>query len=235
MMRLTRGAPQRLHVTDPRKWATSPGTDFWFVPGPEVTTAEVSGTLLSDFGWTTTSLVETAGSGGDFLASADVGTPPHLLTNAASDLLQSPSIFGDYIHGQQAAEFLGYSPTQLIVDFYAAMTVHSANETATGWGLVEAGGTAGTDADAMAWIFTDGSNFTLRSAADSDAGAADDAAWHRFRIVVSQGTTDAVEWFIDGTSQGTMDLQEDLWPCSFGMFASTTNRPGLAWVHIYYR
>ena len=102
--------------------------------------------------------------------------------------------------------------------------------------LVENAGTSGVDNDAMAWIFTDGANFTLRSAADSDAGAADDALWHIFKIVVSAGgTSDTIEWFIDGTSQGTIDRQTDLWPCSFGMHALTTNRPGLGWVHIYYK
>lgn len=234
-IRTARRLDRRVHVLDARDWNRFPGTDYWASFGPGSTTAGGTGDTLADQGWTTTSLVETAGTGADFLASADVGTPTHVLTNAASDLLQSPAVFGDYIHAEQARRFLGYSPTMLIVEFYAAMTVHSADEvTVTGWGLVEAGGAAGTAADNMAWIGTDATNFWLRSAADSDIGAADDAVWHLFRIEVSQGTTDAIEWFIDGTSQGTINLQTDLWPCSFGMFASTTNRPALAWVHIWY-
>jgi len=223
---------RRIHVPA-LAWGTDMGTDFWLIPEGEQVTA---GSLLSDRGWTTTSLVETAGTGADFLSSSDVGNPPHYLTNAASDLLQSPAIFGDYIHGEQAASILGYSPTQLIVEFYAAMTVHSADEAATtGWGLVEAGGTAGTAADRMAWISTDATNFWLRSAADTDAGATDDANWHLFRIEVATGSvTDAITWYIDGTSQGTIDRQTDLWPVSFGMFASTTNRPALSWIHAWY-
>jgi hypothetical protein len=229
------GQDQRVHVLRPQDWDRMAGTDFWAFFGPESIAADAAGTLLSDFGWTTTSLVATAGAGGDFLAAADPGTPNHLLTDAGNDLLQSPAVFGDYIHGQLAAQFLGHSPSQLVVEWYGAMTVHSADEsTVTGWGLVEAGGAAGTANDRMAWIGTDGTNFICSSAADSDAGATDDAAWHRFRIVVSLGTTDAIEWFIDGVSQGTINLQTDLWPCSFGMFASTTNRPAISWLHAWY-
>lgn len=229
------GIQNRVHISNPVAWSSGAGTDFWANFGPESTTADTAGTLLSDFGWTTTSLAETAGTGADFLSSSDNTAPAHILTNAASDLLQSPSIFGDYGHGQMAAQILGYSPTQLVCEWYGAMTVHTADEsTVTGWGLVEAGGTAGTANDRMAWIGTDGTNFIASSAADSDTGATDDALWHTFRIVVAEGTTDAIEWFIDGTSQGTFNLQTDLFPVSFGMFSSTTNRPALSWVHIYY-
>ncbi|KKK48953.1 hypothetical protein LCGC14_3139960, partial [marine sediment metagenome] len=90
-------------------------------------------------------------------------------------------------------------------------------------------------ADELAWIYTDGTNFTIRSDADSDAGAADDTDWHVWKITVKIGSaTDAVEWFIDGTSQGKMDRKTDEWPVSFGMYAHTTNRPGLAWLHFSY-
>lgn len=220
------------------EWSRMPGTDFWLMPRNEgLLTGVTNEPLLADREWTTTALTFTASSGADFLDSTDVGTPEHYLTDASADLLQSPNIFGDYIHGQQAAYFLGYSPTKLIVEFYASMTVHTADEAVSGWGLVEAGGTAGTaaSADHMAWINTDGSNFRLSSAADSDLGAADNANWNLFKIVVNTGSvTDAIEWFINGVSQGTIDRQADLWPCSFGMFASTTNRPALAWVHAWY-
>lgn len=232
------GRPNRLHVTKPEDWNRSGGTDYWAFFGLEATVAAAgSSALLSDSGWITTSLAETAGTGADFLATGDRTAPAHILTDASGDLLQSPPVFGDYGHGQIAASILGYSPTQLVAEFYAAMTVHSADETRSGWGFVEAGGTAGTDADAMAWIRTDGTNFICRSAADADTGATDDASWHTFKIVLSNTTaagTDMVEWFIDGTSQGTLDLQTDLFPVSFGMHALTTNRPALAWVHIYY-
>jgi hypothetical protein len=226
------GKDKRVHVLRPHEWATAAGTDYWAVFGGEAIAP--TGAVLADFKWVTTSLAEADGSGADFLSSSDAATPPRLLTNASGDLLQSPAVFGDYFHGEQAARFLGYSPTQLSCEFVAAMTVHSANENRSGWGLTEDSGIAGVANDELAWIYTDGSNFTIRSDADSDAGAADDANYHLFKIVLSQGTTDAVEWFIDGTSQGTMDLKTDEFPVSFGMHALTTNRPALSWVHIWY-
>jgi len=224
----------RHHVTDPLHWATEPGTDFWLLAqNAEQLTAE-GGVLIENAGWTTTTLAHSSPTGGDLLSSATVGTPNSFLLGADTDLLQSPTIFGDYAHGLQAGQFLGHYPTKLIVEVFAAFTTHSANETRTGFGLTEAGGTSGTAADAMAWIHTDGTSFTIRSAADSDAGSADNATFHQFRIVCTVGTTDAIEWFIDGTSQGKMDVQAALWPCSFGAYSSTTNRISLAWCHIYY-
>lgn len=223
----------RLHVTDARDWSQAIGTDYWARFGVGSTTAA---TALSNYGWTTTSLVETAATGGaDFLSSSDVGVDDHALTNASGDLLQSPSVFGSYYHGQVAAEILGYDPTQMTVEFLGSFTVVTGTSNRSGFGLTEDGGTAGTAADELAWIFTDGTNFTIRSDADSDVGAADDTDWHVWRIVVDTGSaTDAVEWFIDGTSQGTMDRKTDEWPVSFGMHALTTNRPAISWVHIFY-
>lgn len=223
----------RHHVVKAQDWNRSAGTDFWLLSEAEY----AGGThddLITDFGWTTTAIALASPTGGDFLSSAGVGTPNSFLFGADNDLLQSPTIFGDYAHGLMAGQILGHLPTRLIVDVYAAFTTHSDNETRTGFGLTEAGGTSGTANDAMAWIHTDGSNFTIRSAADSDVGDADDANFHQFRIVVSTGTTDAIEWFIDGTPQGAMDLQENLWPCSFGGFSSTTNRFSMAFAHIFY-
>lgn len=221
----------RIHVP-PRLWGTAPGTDFWLIPSGEITTAGATGDLLSDNGWVTTSLVETAGSAADFLSSADTGVPTHLLTNASGDLLQSPSVFGTYDHGQVAAAILGYSPTTLNVEFWGAMTVHTADEANSGFGWVEAGGSPANTADAMAMINTDGTNFRISSGAASDLGAADDALWHQFKIVSTFGGTH--EWFIDGTSQGTLAIQADLYPVSFGFHALTTNRPALGSVHIWY-
>ena len=226
----------RVHVTDPFDWNRAGGSDFWAVFGPESITSATA-RLLSDQGWVTTSLAETAGTGADFLSSSDKAAPAHVLTDASGDLLQSPAVFGDYGHGLIAAKILGYQPATLNFEFYAALTVHSANEPRSGFGVVEAGGTAGVDNDAMAWIHANAANFTIRSAADSDVGALLDTAWHKFKIVfknkVAAGT-DMVEWFIDDVSQGTMDLQTDLFPVSIGMHALTTNRPALAWVHVWY-
>lgn len=239
-----RGVPtdpnlKRVHIYSPEAWNRAPATDYWAFFGLESTVAAAaSSALLSDSGWVTTSLAETAGDGADLLATGDRANPAHILTNAGNDLLQSPPVFGDYGHAQMAASILGYQPTKLIAEFYGAMTVHSADEqTTTGWGFVEGGGTAGTANDRAAWISTDGANFIASTPADSDAGAADDANWHVFRIEMSNSVaagTNMVTWYIDGTSQGTFDLQTDEFPVSFGMFASTTNRPALSWVHVWY-
>src|SRR3990167_10517709 len=223
------------HHVPAHLWQSEAGTDFWLIvrnADPITASGATNLSGLDSFGWTTTTLSLTAATGGDFLSSATVGTPASISLGADTDLLQSPLIFGDYSHGLMAGQILGHYPTRLIIEVYAAFLTHSANETRTGFGLTEAGGTSGTANDAMAWIHTDGTNFTVRSAADSDAGAADDASFHQFRIVVSFGTTDAVEWFIDGSTQGKMDVQAALWPCSFGGYSSTTNRFSMAWAHI---
>src|SRR3990167_9730579 len=137
--------PTRVHVTKPEDWNRSAGTDYWAFFGPEaITAAAGSSALLTDSGWVITSIIDTAGTGADLLATGDRANPAHALTNAAGDLIQSPSIFGDYGHAQMAASILGYQPTKLGVEFYGAMTTHAVDElTRAGWGVVEAGGTIG--------------------------------------------------------------------------------------------
>ncbi len=220
-------------------WQAVAGTDFWLVAQTVdlVTTAAAANPSgLSGWGWTTTNLTLGVGSAGDFLSSDGVGTPAGLIFGSDTDLLQSPPIFGDYLNGLLAGKILGRYPTKMIMEVYASFSTNSAEETRTGFGLVEAGGTAGTDDDAMVWIHDLGSTnvFSCRSAADSDNGSADNTDPHLFRVVISKGTTDAIEWFIDGVSQGTLDLQEDLWPCSFGAYSSTTNRLRLSFAHFWY-
>lgn len=226
----------RVHIVDPRAWNNAIGTDYWAKFGIKSTLAPTGGAALSEFGWTTTSLVETVATGtGDFMSLSDFGIPAHILTDASGDLLESPSMFGDYTGSSAAGDILGYDPTTLTMECLASFTVVTGTSNRSGFGLVQDGGAAGTAADQLAWIYTDGTNFAIRSSGDSDVGAADDTDWHLWKIVVSTGSaTDAVEWFIDGTSQGTMDRLEDQWPVSFGLHALTTNRPGIAWVHIFY-
>ena len=227
----------RLHVTDPRLWSRSIGTDYWLRGGIGIVSAQATaGELLSDYGWTTTGLAETAATGAaDFLSSATPGVEDYVGANSSTDLLQSPSMFGGYLGAQAAASIMGRDPTRLTAEWLGAFTAVTGTSNRSGFGLVEDGGTAGTAVDELAWIYTDGTNFTLRSDADSDAGAADDTSWHIWKIIVKTGTaTDAVEWFIDGTSQGTIDRKTDEWPVSFGMYAHTTNRPQIAWLHIFY-
>ncbi len=237
MAEIIRAPIQRVHIPEARLWSRSIGTDYWAKFGAGVVSAQATaGELLSDYGWTTTSLVETVATGtGDFLSAADIGIPDHLLTDASADLLESPSIFGGSDAIDAVAAILGYAPTMLTCEWYGSFTAVTGTSNRSGFGLVQDGGAAGTAADQLAWIYTDGTNFTIRSSGDSDVGALDDTDWHTWKIVISSGSaTDAVEWFIDGTSQGTMNRLEDQWPVSFGMHALTTNRPGIAWVHISY-
>jgi hypothetical protein len=230
----------RKHV-DGAGWAYEPGTDFWAIPGPAISGAAGTTSLrnLPEFGWTATSLVDTVGSGADFMASADKGIPNHWLTNATGDLLQSPAVFGDYAHAWQAMRCagLGALPKKLVCEFWGAMSVHSANEPTSGWGLFEDGATVSTEADQLAFISTDATNFQLAAngggGALEDAGAADDALWHLFTIELSLAGSLSY-WYIDGTVQGSVAITTDEFPCMFGMHALTTNRPLLGPVHIYY-
>ena len=231
-------APRRVHVMDARSWSTQVGTDYWanFGLGSTIVSAGGSREVITVFDWTATSLVETAMTGGgDFLSTSDFSVPAHILTDASADLLESPSLFGDGSQAEAVAEILGHDPTTMSCEWYGSFTAVTGTSNRSGFGLVQDGGAAGTAADQLAWIFTDGTNFTIRSSGDSDVGALDDTDWHTWKIVVSNGSaTDAVEWFIDGTSQGTFNRLEDQWPVSWGMHALTTNRPAVAWLHIWY-
>src|SRR3990167_6988490 len=134
--------PNRLYVNDPRNWATSPGTDFLLDAGTTTAliTSGTAGEVLSEFGWTTTTLAYVAGSAGDFASSGTPGIPPHLLLADASDLLASPAIFGSYEHMLPASTILGYFPTKLIAEGWAAVRATGADEPSTAFGCGEDGG-----------------------------------------------------------------------------------------------
>jgi hypothetical protein len=221
------------HHVPAHLWASQPGTDFWLLGGHAdiVTTgaADVAGGL-SGWGWTTTALSLTTGSAGDFLSSSDKGVHTGISIGAASDLLQSPVIFGDYAHGLQAAQFLGYYPTQLNLEVYATFTVINTASDTTGFGLVEDGGSAIVGADQLAYVTSNGTNFLFRSGAANDASiAVADTNAHLFRIKV---TSASVEWFIDDVSQGAIALEADEWPVSFGAGALATT--GANFFHLHH-
>ena len=230
----------RKHVM-PSRWPFEPGTDFWLIPGPDMNTAEDTGSQeqLPEWGWTSTSLVDTQGSAADFMASADKGDQNHILTNATGDLLQSPSIFGDYSHAWQAMRCAGMNsiPKKLVCEFWGSMSVHSANEPTSGWGLFEDGGSADTEADQLAFISSDSSNFQIARNGGTgileDTGLVDGADWNLFTIEVALGPS-LVYWYVNGALQGSIAITADEFPCFFGMHALTTNRPLLGVVHIYY-
>ena len=194
---------------------------------------------LSGWGFTTTSLVATPGTTGDFNSSSDF-TPTHILTDASGDTFITPRIFGGYEQFQRAADVLGYLPTKLRLDAYAAFTVASAAETTSFFGFVAPAVTDASAAGGGAAIRSNGtaSTFFLTSDNGSDAGGNIDTAWHRWRIDVGSATT---EWFDDiaaaGTlaSRGTISTENDIWPLSFKLIVGTTNRIGLSWVRISYQ
>lgn len=246
----------RQHVRAGSRWAHEVGTDYWLHPtsGLDQAAAAATGTgdELAENGWTATSLVNTAGSAADFRGGTftriggrtrdgtftDTGVPSHFLTNADADLLSSPAMFGNADDMEAAAELAGQAslPNILGVSFWGAMTVHSAAELDSGWGFIEDGGSPATEADAIAFIYTNGTNFAIQKdgAIVGSVGAADDALWHKFRLELDfRGT---LSWWIDGTLQqaNSITITADEFPCKFGFAAGTTNRPGLGLTHVYY-
>ena len=129
-----------------------------------------------------------------------------------------------------------YAPTILVCDFFAAFSTITANETATGIGMTGANAVDAAAAGSAGCITASGAapptTFFLTSDLSSDAGSAINTSWHKFRIEYGSSTT---EWFIDAVSQGTITTETDIWPVSFTMFSTTTNRIDLAWAHIWYR
>ena len=236
----------RQHVRDPKQWAEQIGSDYWLVTNPGIDIGIADSDTdpgaqlgLAAHGWTATSLVNTAGAAADFASSADAANPNHLLTNADGDLLDSPAIFGEYGHMSAVQKMLGMPdlPRYLVCEAYAAMTVHSADEQdSIVCGFIEDGGTPITAADILVGVITDGTNFYLAGAgSDIDAGAADDALWHWFKIALDR-VSGKFHWSIDGTIQGTDvgTIIGDEFPVSFGFAAGVTNRPALSIAHVYY-
>ncbi len=223
-----------------QEWGKSLGTDYWLSFADVETVGISTDDLITNFGWTQTTITATASDHlGDLLLPADIGVPGHGLTAGASSLLLSPLGFGGPAHYEFFKYQMGYAPTKLRARFLAAMTVHTANENTSGWGF--AFGSPLTATNDLAFVYTDGTNFSIKNAGTGagnvDVGAADDAVWHYFDIIITQdGSTvvGAIEWFIDAVSQGVIDLNADSWPALFGMSAATTNRPGLAKAHIWY-
>lgn len=234
-------SPPRVHV-GPQDFGNGRATDYSVnFNGAANQVAAASATNPGGMsGWfhTTTSLVATAGTTGDLVASGDF-TPSHILTDAASDAFVTPRLFGGYDQFQRVADVLGYLPTKLRLDCYAAFTVASANEATSFFGFCAPAVTAITAAGGAAGIMSAGtaSTFFLKGDVGSDAGANIDTAWHRWRIDVDATNT---EWFSDiatpGTlaSHGTMATEADIYPVSFKLIVGTTNRLGLSWFTVSY-
>ena len=241
----------RVHVNAGSRWAHEIGTDYWL----HITTgldqagaaSTATGDELAENGWIATSLVNTAGAGGDFGALGDTTrTPNHFLTNASGDLLESPRMFGTYEHMRAAADIAGMNsmPRFLIARFWGAMTVHTADEPRSGWGFFEDAGAVETEAVQAGFISSDGTNFQLSANAGTPVDLqADDATWHEFVIALAVTELKAYA-YIDptwrfgspplGTALGSIAIAADEVPYGFGFHALTTNRPGLGLTHVYY-
>lgn len=254
----------RVHANIASLWGNSAATDYWLNlnSGFDILAAAATtvGEQLAENGWTATSLVNTAGSGADFMGGgftptlaasgakggklpkpSDMGTPNHILTNASGDLLASPAMFGDFAHAYQAMRLAGKNvmPRYLIMEFLAAFTVASADETTSAIGLFEDGATISTEADQYAVIRSNGTNFLLQgNASTMVTGPLIDTNWHHWQIVLQyNGTTGPnVYAYQDGVIFSTtpgVGIQDEM-PLKIGLHSLTTNRQGLGMTHVYY-
>lgn len=211
-------------ITDPRLWNSSPGYEFWFVPGND-DLAVVMGSAnngLSGYGWTqsvaTSGVITmTEGTDGDFLSSSDV-TQNHVTgdaTGTGDATLISPRIFGSYDHMLQASYFLGYMPTTLNAAFWGkASKTSCANEltffgfaspTTTPMGGAGAVGLIGAFAD-VGWLFRNDTNNTAITSGGIDL------LWHYFTITVGDAGT---SFSVDGVSSTGLTNEPDVFPTSF--------------------
>ena len=74
----------RQHVRAGSRWMHEAGTDYWLMPAGGAVTdpfgaaSTATGDELAENGWVATSLVNTAGSGADFMSAADKAAPSRL-------------------------------------------------------------------------------------------------------------------------------------------------------------
>jgi hypothetical protein len=227
----------RQHVRNPYNWGHEVGTDYWMHASANGGLSASTTFLISDAGWTATSLALADGAAADFMTASDVGTPGGFTQNAQNDLLKSPAIFGDYAHAHAAMTLLQRKtlPRYLIGDFYARFSVVSGNETTTALGFVEDGGSIVTANDAMAVVFSNSATFAIRSGAATGTGVvAVDTSPHRFRIVFDR--VGALAYlYVDGVASGSVAIQADEWPVAFGAGSGgATNFIQLTQAHIFY-
>lgn len=233
------------------EWCQRPAVAYYLTFGAESFGTTGDAHELADFGFTTTSLVMAGGAAADlppadFCASGatiDAGTPGSATADAGTDLFQTPSIFADPMGFFWAGRLLGSNkpPRMFVAEFFGALTTDSANETRSGFGLIEDGGTAGTDADAFAWIYSNSANLCIRSGAanGSAVGPAVSQQMLLHRIEVDR-VDQIIRWKTSSnfgatwTQHATLALEPDELPCAFGAYAHTTNRFGLYGTAAFY-
>lgn len=240
---------RRVHITNPMDWAQCLGTDFWIRGGASTgPLASLQGELLSEHGWTTTSLSGADGSAADLMTASDKGTPGEFTQNAQNDLIKSPAIFGDFTHAYSAALMLGKKkmPRYLIMDAVARFSAVTGTAATTALGFVEDTGSIVVSADSAGTFVSDGTNFVFNmngSAATSTTTVAADTAVHLWRIVLDRGsgtysnTAARAYPYIDGTLlvSGGVAVTQDEFPVAFGAGSGdVTNLVQLNMAHIYY-
>ncbi|OGT54344.1 MAG: hypothetical protein A3E01_15375 [Gammaproteobacteria bacterium RIFCSPHIGHO2_12_FULL_63_22] len=234
----------------PQEWSMRPAATYaikFAVGGPSLTSGDAH--ELADYGFTTTTLGLTGGSGADVpdagWSTLDWGTPGKLAGGDTTDLFQSPAIFADPMGFYEAAKCLNISgaqpPKQFVAEWWGALTTASADESTSGFGLVEAGGTAGTAANRFAWIKSDGTNLLLASgaAAATVVNALAVVTTMLLHRIVIDRVLQRVDWYTstDGitfTHRAYLALEADELPVSFGAYSGTTNRFALYGTGFFY-
>lgn len=226
-------APNRRIHLGPSEWQSRPGTDFWILAGSaDLITASGATNLsgLDSFGWTTTSLTYSNTVTGDFMPDVADATyvSPSFTQDASGDLIRSPLIFGIAGHQKLVASILGYTPTKLVMECYAAFTVASADETASYIGFHNG------SVNVMS-IDADGTQFELyNGSAKLNGTVLVDNIFHKWKISIDSGTNLAT-WYVDDVQMGTtLAIVQDVWPTGFGFAVSTTNRISFSWGHVWY-
>ena len=236
----------RKHVMRLIDWAMMPGTDFWLVANASTgPLASAQGEILSEHGWTTTSLAGAAGSGADFLTNSDRGTPGEYTQGSQNDLLESPVIFGDWRHARVAAELMHMNtlPNYLVVDCIARFSVVANNEPTTALGLTEDAGGIGVAATHIAALTSNNTTWGLSAnGSEGTAFGTADTSPHFFRILLDRAAGKAYPG-IDGgmydgvqnSTDGSVSLTADEFPAAFGAgSAGANNRVQLSMAHIWY-
>ena len=230
-----------------KDWNSGPALEYWYHAAEDSLGVTSEGNLLSAHGWTVTgTIAEVEGSGADFMTSADKGTPNSLSTDTAGDIVQSPTIFGDYVHGLQVCLLTnrlsktGAPDLPRFLELLVYFAFDAGNdETASGVGFVEDGGSPAVANDHMAAFFIDGTSFKLRSgAATSGIIVAKDTAFHLGRILIDNINALAYGWLDDfSATPVSIAIQADEWPVSFGWGTHTStgaNDPKVNFARVRY-
>jgi hypothetical protein len=196
--------------------------------------AAAGGKDLADRGWGSGGFSHLIPSGADFLG--DGGTTGGFNFDTAGDFLISPYIFGDSGASSLFEDVMLYVPTAMTMEVYGRFAANP-DENASGFGFLESGAgfTSPSDADMMAFIGCGATNFELiRGDGTVDAGiTVYDTDPHMFAIKFEGALAN---WYIDGVDQGSIGIQDNLWPTAFCINTESggTADPCVSWVHIFY-